>query len=55
MHTENDTRTVTNTLALYGVQPKRQMPYSLAFILVSLAGTVVGGTLGTLLKWGFGL
>lgn len=51
MHTENDTQTVTNTLALYGVTRRRTVWLHRVYLtLAGVAGIIVGTVAGHLVK-----
>jgi hypothetical protein len=55
MHTEYDTQTVTNTLALYGVKPHRvwlrRVGITLAGAASILTGTLAGHLIRCVLGW----
>lgn len=54
MHTEHDTQTVTNTLALYGVT-RRPRAYYAWYAVGAVLGTVFGTAAGHLIKGTLGL
>lgn len=50
MHIENDTRTVTNTLALYGVTRRPTWLHRVHLTLAGAAGIIVGTVTGHLIR-----
>lgn len=54
MHTENDTQTVANTLALYGVTRRRAWPRLVALYTAGLGVFSASYAAGTVLKAALG-
>lgn len=50
MHIENDTQTVTNTLALYGVTRRPAWLHRVYLTLAGAAGIIVGTVAGHIVK-----
>lgn len=50
MHTEADTQTVTNTLALYGVKPPRVWLRRVGITLAGLGSITIGTLAGHLIR-----
>lgn len=54
MHTEYDTQTVTNTLALYGVKRRSAGLHRVYLTLAGATGIIVGTVAGHLVKGALG-